>query len=61
MKAEITYCDHCGDMVYISNQGTIKWFKIYKKLPYDVNSANKGESGVLCTYCIKDFKAGAQR
>jgi len=45
-------------MVYVSNNGTVKQHKEYTSLPWNVNSANRGESGVLCTYCIDEFKHG---
>lgn len=61
MRVEVTYCDHCGDMVYVSNNGTVKQHKEYTSLPWNVNSANKGESGTICFQCIKEFKEGAQR
>ena len=37
------YCDHCGSPKVIINFG---------KLPFDIASANKGESGSLCGLCV---------
>jgi len=38
------YCDHCGEP--LEDEGNN-----YSELPFDVSSANKGESGVLCDDC----------
>lgn len=45
MNQDIIFCDHCGletseDMAYI-----------YSELPFDIASANKGESGIVCVTC----------
>lgn len=39
------YCDHCG--------GEIKHGEcvMYNSLPFDVDSANKGESALVCHTC----------
>ena len=62
MKHEITYCDNCGDPVYQTGgaahdprsgwEGTLKPYRVFSELPFDVESANKGESGVVCNDCI---------
>lgn len=47
MKKEITYCDNCGEPL----QGN-QW-KCFLELPYDVASANAGESAIVCSKCDK--------
>jgi hypothetical protein len=44
------YCDHCGE----PHSGLD--LKVYPEVPWNVASANKGESAVLCWDCISDFK-----
>jgi hypothetical protein len=39
-----SFCDHCGEP-------TTDSVVIYSRLPFDVNSALKGESGILCMSC----------
>ena len=43
-KADLEYCDDCGEPL------GRKSFS-FASLPFDVASANKGESGVLCSAC----------
>jgi hypothetical protein len=43
MSENKCYCDHCGSVRVIVN---------YSELPWDIASANKGESGSLCGLCI---------
>ena len=45
MSKDIQYCDDCGDELHKGN------FKVVSELPFDVASANKGESSVLCNGC----------
>jgi hypothetical protein len=56
MKIEIIYCDHCGDIVENSNSGIEKCYQAFEKLPFNTNSANKGESGFICDYCFEELK-----
>lgn len=50
------YCDHCGETVYFDDGGT-RWSGEYKpyvdftELPWDIDTANKGESGTVCLTC----------
>ena len=44
------YCDNCGDELKPSRA------HFYGSLPWDVASANEGESGVLCSECKKFFQ-----
>lgn len=48
-----TYCDDCGKPIYDTKAGTISQYRAIARLPYDVASANKGESAVLCFDCIR--------
>ena len=51
MSQPITeYCDHCGE----PHSGLD--LVVYDILPWNVASANKGESAVLCPDCVSDFK-----
>lgn len=60
MAKTIRYCDECGDVVWMSHpdpmnprqESTVKEHKNYERLPFDVASANKGESGTLCYECV---------
>ena len=46
MSKVVTYCDNCGtELDEIT--GTFVWTSV----PVDVDSANKGESAVLCYAC----------
>ena len=40
-----TFCDHCGDELREAE------FKAYASLPFDVDSAFAGESGIICLPC----------
>ena len=44
------YCDDCGEVVIPPN------FKVYSELPYNVASANKGESALVCLECDEEKK-----
>lgn len=44
------YCDHCGE----PHSGLD--LVVYPEVPWNVSSANKGESAVLCPDCVSDFK-----
>lgn len=44
------YCDDCGDVLENS-------IVIFAVLPFDVSSANKGESGTICGACWDKHKA----
>lgn len=46
MGKDVEYCDNCGDVLI---EGTAQVFTV---LPFNVESANKGESGVLCARCV---------
>ena len=43
-------CDHCGE----PHSGLD--LVVYPEVPWNVSSANKGESAVLCPDCVSDFK-----
>ena len=42
---EIQYCDNCG-VVIRPNKGIV-----YGELPFDIESANAGESAIICKKC----------
>lgn len=44
-EKEQQFCDNCGARV------EPKKFKVYAELPFKVESANRGESGLVCTAC----------
>jgi hypothetical protein len=50
-RVSITYCDHCGEPVWSSSRGEIKPHKDYSELPFDCDSANRGESATICHAC----------
>lgn len=41
----VLYCDHCG-----AQTDTEKMYH-YERLPWDIDSANAGESGSVCELC----------
>lgn len=45
MSKPKTYCDHCGEDI------TDKPCQLYSYLPFNVASANEGESAILCNPC----------
>jgi hypothetical protein len=45
MSKDTSYCDHCGDELVFDR------FVSYTHVPFDVASANKGESAILCMKC----------
>lgn len=49
--AATEYCDHCGE----PSSGLD--LVCYDKVPWNVASANKGESATLCPDCVSNFKA----
>ena len=51
MSKPITeYCDHCGE----PHSGLD--LTVYPRVPWNVASANKGESAILCPDCVSNFK-----
>jgi hypothetical protein len=48
-NADVTYCDNCGEPLA---PGTESWIA---ELVVPVNSANAGESAVLCGDCSLDY------
>jgi len=50
IQDEEDYCDDCGEVVIPPN------FKVYSELPYNVASANKGESALVCLECDEEKK-----
>ena len=46
------YCDNCGKPL----EGNL--FFVYHELPWDIDSANKGESGVVCSSCVEKLQRG---
>ena len=44
------YCDDCGEPIYAGDE-TISPWKAYTELPFDVESANAGESAAICLIC----------
>lgn len=51
-KEEPQYCDNCGDVLVGTN------FVVYTHLPFDVDSANEGESAILCFECDEKLTRG---
>lgn len=49
MSYECEYCDHCGSKTNIDSVYPIS------ELNQNIDSANKGESAVLCEICIKNY------
>lgn len=45
-KIDIQYCDDCGDVL-------ADHIVVFVTLPFNVSSANKGESGTICGECYK--------
>lgn len=46
---EKQYCDNCGDLIS-KNKGVV-----YSELPFDIESANQGESAIICQSCNNEF------
>lgn len=44
-KKEQQFCDNCGE------PAKPRKFKVYTELPFNVESANRGESGLVCLNC----------
>ena len=55
-KTNCYYCDHCGEEVYsiddVGKAHQTRPYVPYQHVPFDVVSANKGESAVVCRECI---------
>jgi hypothetical protein len=49
-KSDQQYCDDCGDPLTIH-------IVVYVSLPFDISSANKGESGCICGDCYNKHLA----
>lgn len=54
-KKEVLFCDHCGEEFDEDHWGEPLVYKSYTHLPFNVSSANKGESAVLCELCAQDL------
>jgi hypothetical protein len=50
MTQEPRYCDHCG--LEIEDGAFIP----FSRLPYNADSANEGESGIVCLHCHEKFR-----
>lgn len=57
---DIVYCDNCAEIVWMrgpddmnprTHEVIVKEHKNFMALPYDVESANAGESGTVCWEC----------
>lgn len=63
-SGETCFCDHCGEMIYTDTgdphnpRGYMQHrpYRAYTHVPWDIASANKGESAVLCLDCVDQFK-----
>lgn len=53
MRPDPVYCDNCADTLQDHEQNPVT------ELPVDVDSANAGESAVLCPECLQDVEARA--
>lgn len=54
MRVEVIYCDNCGDVVWLRGPDGVQERKShidYSAVPYDVESANAGESATVCFVC----------
>jgi hypothetical protein len=51
-REEILYCDHCGVAVWTSTKGSLVAHRDYTSVPFNILSANKGESATVCLPCI---------
>jgi len=47
---DVLYCDNCGE------PGTERMMYWIETLPMDVDSANAGESAVICKACFVDLQ-----
>ena len=52
---DLQVCDNCGNTV-IEGDG----FFVYSELPFDIDSADKGESGLVCKGCNEELTAEAE-
>lgn len=52
-RAEKVYCDNCGDSVPDKKRCYVE------RLPVNIDSANEGESAVLCPGCFKGLPKAA--
>ena len=50
------FCDNCGDK---EREG--EDFRAFAELPYNVDSANRGESGIVCESCDSQLRDRADR
>lgn len=60
-QTTVTYCDDCGDVVEQTEGtslqspfgGEVKPYAAFTEVPFNVQSANAGESAVVCLDCIE--------
>ena len=52
---EMTYCDNCGEQDVEANMYA------FQHLPFDINSANMNESGIICKLCFSVLNARKKR
>lgn len=49
---DILYCDDCGEALYPDHRDwRQQQYMDFSEVPYDVASANKGESALVCLGC----------
>lgn len=50
MSEPAEYCDHCGELYKVID------LTAFDEVPWDTDSASKGESAVLCYCCLCAFR-----
>jgi hypothetical protein len=50
-KDDPLYCDNCGIVIFFKRSKPLVKFHEFTELPYDIESARKGESGIVCEDC----------
>lgn len=52
---DVLYCDHCGEVVEFNGEAK-RAHTHFRFLPFNVNSANEGESAVVCNHCVRKLE-----
>lgn len=55
-KDDPLYCDNCGIVIFFKREKPLVKFHEFTELPYDTESASKGESGIVCDPCHQQKK-----
>lgn len=51
VKITYVFCDNCNEIVWDSQQGTVRAHDDFTHLPVDIENATAGESGTVCWSC----------